>query len=115
MSEDIEKTETMAEFFDARAAGYDDYMRDYIFADTFTPFYQALSSPIEKTDEALNILDLGCGTGLEIEALLQRAPYASITGVDVAENMLDLLRKRYATRISQITLVADSYLTMPYL
>ncbi len=113
MSEDNEKTETMAAFFDARAAGYDDYMRDYIFADTFTPFYQALSSPIEKTDEALNILDLGCGTGLEIEALLQRAPNASITGVDVAENMLELLRTRYAAHVSQITLVTDSYLTMP--
>ena len=67
--EDVEKPENMAAFFDARAAGYDDYMRDSIFPGTmFAQFYQAMSSPIEKTSEPLNILDLGCGTGLEIEA-----------------------------------------------
>ena len=83
--EDMEKPENMAAFFDARAAGYDDHMRDNIFESdtTFTQFYQALSSPIERTDEPLNILDLGCGTGLEIEALFQRVPNALITGVDL--------------------------------
>jgi AraC family transcriptional regulator len=78
-----------------------------------TQFYQAVSSPIEKTDEPLHILDLGCGTGLEIEALFQRVPNASITGVDLSENMLDQLRKRYVAHMDQITLVTDSYLTMP--
>jgi tRNA (cmo5U34)-methyltransferase len=113
--EDVEKPETMAAFFDVRAAGYDDYIRDMVFPDTmFRRFYQAVSSPIETTDEPLNILDLGCGTGLEIEALLQRVPYALITGVDLSEIMLERLRKRYIAHISQITLVADSYLTMPF-
>lgn len=113
--ENVEKIENMAEFFDLRAAGYDEYMRDFIFADTtFTQFYQAVSSPIEKTDESLNILDLGCGTGLEIEALIQRVPNARITGVDVSENMLELLKKSYASYMNQITLVEDSYLTMPF-
>jgi len=113
--EGVEKPENMAAFFDARAAGYDDYMRDDIFPGTmFAQFYQAMSSPIEKTGEPLNILDLGCGTGLEIEALLHRVPNASITGVDLAKNMLELLRQRYVAHVSQITLVADSYLTMPF-
>ena len=113
--QDEEKTENMAAFFDARAAGYDDYIRDFIFSDTtFTQFYQAVSSPIEKTDEPLNILNLGCGTGLEIEFLFQRVPNALITGVDLSQNMLELLRKRYIAHMSQITLVPDSYLTMPF-
>jgi len=112
--EDIEKPEDMAAFFDARAAGYDEHMRDFIFSGTtFTQFYQAVSSPIEETDEPLNILDLGCGTGLEFEALFQRVPNALITGVDLSHNMLELLRERYIAQMSQITLVADSYLTMP--
>jgi tRNA (cmo5U34)-methyltransferase len=112
--EDIEKPEDMAAFFDARAAGYDEHMRDFIFSGTtFTQFYQAVSSPIEKTDEPLNILDLGCGTGLEFEALFQRVPNALITGVDLSHNMLELLRERYIAQMSQITLVADSYLAMP--
>jgi len=105
----------MAAFFDARAAGYDDYIRDYIFeGTTFTLLYQAVSSPIERTDEPLNILDLGCGTGLEIEALLHRVPNAMITGVDLSKSMLERLRKRYSAHMSQITLVTDSYLTMPF-
>ena len=113
--EDEEKPENMAAFFDTRAAGYDDYIRGYIFADsTFTQFYQAVSSPIEKTDEPLNILNLGCGTGLEIEFLFQRVPNALITGVDLSQNMLELLRKRYIAHMSQIRLVTDSYLTMPF-
>lgn len=113
--EDIEKPESMAAFFNAKATGYDDYMRDSIFPDaTFAQFYQAMSSPIERTDEPLHILDLGCGTGLELEALFQRVPNALVTGIDLAENMLELLQQRYVAHASQITLVADSYLTMPF-
>jgi len=113
--EDIEKPENMAAFFDARAAGYDDHMRDIFESDTtFTQFYQGMSSPIEETDEPLNILDLGCGTGLELEALFQRVPNALITGVDVSKNMLERLRERYVAHMSQITLVVNSYLTMPF-
>jgi tRNA (cmo5U34)-methyltransferase len=113
-AEDIEEPENMAAFFDARAVGYDDHMRDNIFSGTmFTRFYEAVSSPIEKTDESLHILDLGCGTGLEIGALFQRVPNASITGVDLSKNMLEQLRQRYVAHMSQITLVTDSYLTMP--
>jgi tRNA (cmo5U34)-methyltransferase len=90
-------------------------MRDYIFTETtFPQFYQAVSLPIEKTDRPLHILDLGCGTGLEIEFLLSRVPNARITGVDLAESMLDLLRQRYADHMGQITLVMDSYLTLPF-
>jgi len=113
--EDVERPEEMAAFFDARAAGYEDHMRAVFESDTtFTQFYQAVSSPIEKTDEPLNILDLGCGTGLEIEALFQRVPNALITGVDLSKNMLERLRRRCIAHMSQITLVADSYLTMPF-
>ena len=114
--EDTEIPESMAAFFDARAEGYDDHMRDVAFESdaALTQFYEAVSSPVEETDEALSILDLGCGTGLELEALFQRVPNALITGVDVSENMLELLRRRYTARMSQITLIAESYLTMSF-
>lgn len=112
--EDIEPIEEMAAFFDARSAGYDEYIRDYIFAGgAFEQFYQAICLPIQPTDEPLHILDLGCGTGLEIEFLLHRVPNARITGIDLAGDMMDLLRKRYSAHVGQITLVADSFLTMP--
>lgn len=111
-SEPEEKPEDMAGFFDARAAGYDDYMRGFVFTEEeFTQFYRAISKPIKRTDEPLNILDLGCGTGLELEALFQRAPNAQITGVDVSKEMLALLQTRYTAQMDQITLIADSYLS----
>jgi tRNA (cmo5U34)-methyltransferase len=109
------ETEEMAAFFDLRAAGYDAYIREVVFEDTlFTSFYQAMSSAIEETDEPLHILDLGCGTGLELEALFQRAPNARITGVDLSDNMLERLQARYVAHAGQITLVTGSFLAMPF-
>ena len=114
-TKELEPIEPMGAFFDARAAGYDDHMRDNIYVDdTFVPFYRAISLPIRETAEPLAILDLGCGTGLEIEFLLSRVPNARITGIDLSENMLELLRSRYAAHMGQITLVMDSYLTVPF-
>lgn len=110
--ETAEHAEEMAAFFDTRAAGYDAHMRGYVYDETtFARFYETLASPIPRTTEPIQILDLGCGTGLEIEALLRRAPNARITGIDLASEMLALLEKRYAAQMDQITLVADSYLT----
>jgi len=106
--------EPMAAFFDVRAAGYDDHMCKNVFTDTsFVHFYGAIATQIPETNEALQILDLGCGTGLEIAPLLQRAPNALLTAVDLSEAMLALLAERYQAQMDQITLVADSYLTMP--
>jgi len=105
----------MAAFFDARAVGYDDHMRKHIFTDTtFAQFYAALVAPIPATEEALQILDLGCGTGLEIDRLLQQAPNALVTAVDLSQQMLARLAERYHARMDQITLVVDSYLTLPF-
>ncbi len=105
--------EPMAAFFDARAGGYDAHMQSNVFTDmTFGHFYDAIAGQLPETDQPLQILDLGCGTGLEIAFLLQRAPNAQITAVDLSEQMLARLAECYQTKLPQITLVADSYLTM---
>ena len=112
-TETVPAPEPMAAFFDARAGGYNAHMRSNIFTDTtFVHFYGAIASQIPETEQPLQILDLGCGTGLEIEFLLQRSPNAQITAVDLSEGMLARLAERYHTQLQQITLVADSYLTM---
>jgi len=114
-AEEKEEVEEMGAFFDTRAAGYDEYIQSSIFPDAiFAQFYQAISSPIERTDDPLRILDLGCGTGLELEFLFQRVPNAQVTGIDLAEEMLALLQQRYISYASQIALLTDSYLTMPF-
>lgn len=113
MSEEtVERPEKMGAFFDARAAGYDAHIRGYVYDEpSFARFYETLASPIPQTPAQIRILDLGCGTGLEIYAIFRRAPNARITGIDLASEMLALLEKRYVARMDQIRLIADSYLT----
>lgn len=49
------------------------------------------------------VLDLGAGTGLELIALFERFPEAQVTVVDVAEVMLEQLKKRsFADRVKII-------------
>jgi tRNA (cmo5U34)-methyltransferase len=111
--EELEPNEEMAAFFDARAEGYDDYFRDEILpGEMFAGFYGAMSAPIGETDAPLRILDLGIGTGLELEALFQRVPNARVTGVDLSRTMLEWLNSKYSAHSRQITLVTDSFLTM---
>jgi tRNA (cmo5U34)-methyltransferase len=82
--------ERMADFFDARSEGYEEHMAQSV--SSFDRFYAAIASPVPETDEELYILDLGCGTGVELEAILSRAPNAAITGIDVSAQMLHKLR-----------------------
>ncbi|MCL6271205.1 malonyl-ACP O-methyltransferase BioC [Sansalvadorimonas sp. 2012CJ34-2] len=39
-------------------------------------------------DEGASILDMGCGTGFETRALVQRFPTADVAGLDISEGML---------------------------
>lgn len=61
--------------------------------------------PIAKVlpEGTKRILDLGAGTGLELIPLFERFPEASVTVVDVAEEMLAQLKARsFADRVSVI-------------
>jgi len=100
--------EHMADFFNTRAEGYEAHMERSVAS--FERFYQSIASPIPETKEPLRILDIGCGTGLELEAILSKAPNAVITGIDVSARMLDRLRERYRDRLAQLHLIQDSYL-----
>lgn len=75
--------------------------------------YQAVAEQIATTDAEVCILDLGCGTGIELKAVLARVPNARITGIDVAPNMLDQLRLKFCDCIEQITLIEGHYLDLP--
>lgn len=103
--------ERMVDFFDARTEGYDEHMAHNV-AD-FEAFYAAVAEPIPTTERPVRILDIGCGTGLELAEILRRAPHARITAVDLSAGMLDRLREKYAPYLEQIELIQDSYLTVP--
>lgn len=100
--------ETMRDFFNSRSADYDRHMRENVTA--FEEFYRAVARQIPETDHPVEILDLGCGTGLELEGIFARAPRARVTGVDVSPGMLEQLKRKYAGRSDQIQTILGSYL-----
>ncbi len=109
---DDDQIEPMADFFNKRVEGYEEHMQGCVAG--FSRFYNTISQPIPNTEKSLHILDLGCGTGLEIEGVLRKAPNASLVCVDVSREMLAKLKKKYGTRAANITVVNKSYLTFSY-
>lgn len=105
--------EEMASFFDTRAEGYEDHMRES-FEGTLEAFYERVALPISETTEPVRILDMGCGTGLELEYIFNKAPNALITGIDMSAQMLELLQQKYAVYAAQLRLVQGSYVDIPF-
>lgn len=68
-----------------------------------------LAEQFDVTNDPVKILDLGCGTGLEIEYILQRTPHAKFLCIDLAENMLELLKSKYKDVLNQIEIIKASY------
>ena len=100
--------ESASEFFDGTA-----HLWDTRFGATYRFLHTATANQIPSTDDAITILDVGCGTGLELEFIFERAPNAQITGLDQAPRMLAELRRKYADKIDQISLVETSCLEWP--
>lgn len=100
--------ETMSDFFAARLAGYDQHMLTEIAsAREFYPF-TAAQLPFGPD---CHLLDLGCGTGLELEAYFARNPQASVTGIDLCRPMLDELARKMPDK--HLTLLHGSYFDTP--
>ena len=101
--------EDLYEFFNSTAE-----LWDHKFGtDLENPLYKNVAQQIEPTDEAVRILDLGCGTGLELRDVFARAVKAQITGVDLAPRMLEKLRGKFKDKEDQIKLIEGNYLDIP--
>ena len=99
----------MGAFFDARADGYDENRIGLNYLD----FFPAMAQLVAGTG-ALRILDLGCGTGLELDEIFKRNPDARVTGIDLSEKMLDRLREKYVSKADQIEIILGDYLGYDY-
>lgn len=99
----------MNEFFNKRLDGYDEHMMTNIeSSDVFYPF---TADCLPKTAGA-KILDLGCGTGLELEHYFKLNPSAKITGVDLTESMLNALKNKFPEK--ELSLICGSYFDVPF-
>lgn len=104
--------EEMGSFFDVRVDGYDEHMVD-MFKD-FDLYYETVASPIAATDKNVSILDLGCGTGAELNWVFNKAPNASVTAIDLSQQMLNKLAEKFGQYKGQMNLIHGSYLTLPF-
>ncbi|HBN84674.1 MAG TPA: hypothetical protein DDZ89_12595 [Clostridiales bacterium] len=102
--------ENMAAFFDRRALGYNDHMLSGGGIDD----YIKLGKSIPITQEPISILDIGCGTGIELNYIWEKAPNAHITCIDLSRKMLNILLEHHQDKVEQITAIQASYLSWEY-
>lgn len=95
--------EKMDEFFAARVDGYDEHMLNEVGG--CREVYEKMAELIP--DGTKNLLDLGCGTGLELAGIFRRFPEISVTGIDLSKAMLEKLSEKYSDK--NITLINADY------
>lgn len=91
--------EEMSDFFTKRLDGYEEHMS--IWEKSYQMFSEVLPSDCQK------ILDLGCGTGLELDKIWERNPDMEVTGVDLCQSMLEQLLKKHSDK--RLTVVCQDY------
>ena len=101
--------EKMSDFFENRLDGYDEHMMTNI--ESATEFYP-FTAKMLPTSENSRILDLGCGTGLELEEYYSLCPSAKVTGIDLSQGMLMAFSKKFADK--DISLIVGSYFDVPF-
>ena len=106
---ETEMLERMDEFFTARVDGYDEHMRQFVEEDS--EFYAFTASLLPEKENAA-VLDLGCGTGLELEEYFKINPTAKVTGIDLTEAMLNALKDKFPDK--DIATVCGSYFDLPF-
>ena len=104
LKEWLEKTEgetleEMSLFFKDRLDGYEQHMAYW------QPYYRWMSELLPASVE--NLLDIGCGTGLELDEIFQKNPRIRVTGVDLSADMLGKLQQKH--RDKSLTLVCADY------
>jgi tRNA (cmo5U34)-methyltransferase len=100
------RMEEMSAFFNKRAETYDDHMLKDM---DLNMFYDEIGSCFPAGRKQVKVLDLGCGTGLELERLFSLYPDAEVTGIDLSENMLEILRNKFKDKEKQLHLICKSY------
>ena len=100
--------EKMSDFFEARLAEYDGHMMTNIAS--ANEFYPFTAGQLPMT-EGCRVLDLGCGTGLELQFYYLQNPSALVTGIDLSSAMLGELARKFADK--HPTLICGSYFDLP--
>lgn len=86
--------EEMSGFFSKRIDGYEEHMA--IWKNAYSKFAGLLPGGCK------NILDLGCGTGLELDEVWKRNGDIAVTAVDLCQSMLDKLVEKHKDKTLKV-------------
>lgn len=97
--------EEMTDFFSKRMDIY-----EKVHLEHWAKEYAHIADYFDR--ELHSLLDIGCGTGLELEAIYQRFPNVMVTGIDLSEDMLKQLHAKYKHK--EIELILADYFEYPF-
>lgn len=97
--------EEMADFFANRIDLYEDVHLGH-WAEEYAHIADYLDDSINS------LLDIGCGTGLELDAVFQRFPAIQVTGIDLSCVMLSKLKEKYSQH--SLHLIEADYFQYPF-
>lgn len=100
----------MQRLFNRIAPEWDRIRADPIYRDAFVDGLDLLESHAQEGPQWTNVLDLACGTGLATQVLVDRYPTASITGIDIADEMVT----RAAVQVPDAEFVVGSSGSLPF-
>lgn len=100
--------EKMDNFFKKRVDEYESHMIENV--DGCKDGYIKLAELIPQNCKT--ILDLGCGTGLELKEIFKKIPDLSVTGVDLTRAMFDKLKENYPNK--NLNLICASYFDVDF-
>ena len=103
--------ERMDDFFNSRVDVYEEHMLSNVAG--ANKFYVKTAEQLPNKTK-LNILDLGCGTGLEINEIFKLHPHARISGVDLATDMLDKLQSKFQHKLSQLNPIEGDFFILDF-
>lgn len=99
---------TIDQAFDRTVAYYDSWVQKALpgYGDIFAIATQVI--PFESS-APIRVLDLGAGTGLFSQHVLQKHPNATFVLWDLAEKMLEVAEQRFAEQTGQFEFVIEDY------
>ncbi len=95
--------EKMSDFFAARIDGYEEHMLNNV--EGCREGYIKMAELVPEGTKAL--LDLGCGTGLELDEIFKRLPDIAVVGIDLCQEILNILRNKHPDR--NMKLICGNY------
>ncbi|MCR5225047.1 MAG: methyltransferase domain-containing protein [Alphaproteobacteria bacterium] len=100
--------EKMDDFFAKRVDAYESHMLNRV--EGCREGYEKIAELVPS--DCKNLLDLGCGTGLELKLIFEKFPNLHVVGVDYTQAMLNKLRKNYPQK--NIDLICGDYFKVDF-